>query len=81
MKKPIYQKDKILLTKTLSRIKPEWDGKKAILKLKKIDYQWRQMEWMGFYFEALCHDLLTEKNFQIPGKKYGRTKFDSLSHY
>lgn len=39
--------------------------------------QWRQMEWMGFYFEFLC-----QKHFDgiidIPGKKYGNTEFDAF---
>jgi len=47
----------------------EWDGRKAILELKAADYNWRQMEWFGFYFEYLCvtrlHGLL-----QIPGDRF-----------
>lgn len=78
MTNPIYQKDKDLLIDTLSKIPIKWDGKVAILKLKEIDYQWRQMEWMAWYFEALCRDLLHRINFKIPGKKYGNVEFDSF---
>ena len=39
---------------------------------------WKQMEWMGFYFEFLCErkfaDLLS-----MPGKLYGRTQFDGFN--
>lgn len=55
-----------------------WDGKSAILEMKGDgSRQWRQVEWMGFYFEFLC-----EKHFSplidIPGKRYGRTQFDAF---
>ena len=31
-----------------------WDGRSAILEMKEDgSKQWRQMEWMGFYFEFL----------------------------
>ena len=55
-----------------------WDGRNAILEMKESgSRQWRQMEWMGFYFEFLC-----EKHFggllYIPGKKYGNTTFDAF---
>ncbi len=56
----------------------KWDGKTAILKLKEIDYQWKQMEWMAWYFEALCQDLLPQAGFKMPGKKYGNVEFDSF---
>ncbi len=54
-----------------SRNIPEvWDSREAILEMKEAgSRQWRQMEWMGFYFEFLCY-----RNFaniiDIPGKKY-----------
>lgn len=79
MTKPIiYQQDKTLIIDVLNKIQPYWDGKESILKLKGIDYQWRQMEWMAFYFEALCQDLLPQVDFKIPGKKYGKVEFDSF---
>lgn len=53
----------------------EWDGKSSILEMKKVDFQWRQMEWWAFYFEYQCMNLLKE-NFAFPGHKFGRIVFD-----
>lgn len=55
-----------------------WNGRKAILEMKEGGSRhWRQMEWMGFYFEFLC-----QKEFrgilQMPGNKYGNTEFDAF---
>lgn len=69
-----------LLKDLLSKINPVWDGKKSILEMKEADYQWRQMEWIGFYFEMLCHKLLN-KDFCIPGEKYGNTTFDLFRQF
>lgn len=52
-----------------------WEGKKSILELKDADFQWRQMEWMGFYFEFISRKLLRNK-FDIPGDKFGTVTFD-----
>lgn len=78
MTNTVYHKDVVLLQGTLKSLPTKWDGKQAILKLKDIDYQWRQMEWMAWYFEALCREALPPAGFAIPGKKYGRVEFDSF---
>ena len=51
----IQEADQILkiLNSTLPK---KVDGKAAILELKQAGYQWRQMEWIGWYFE---HKLFT----------------------
>jgi hypothetical protein len=56
----------------------EWDGKKAILEMKQCDYpHWRQMEWIGFYFQFLCEKILSGLFiFQQP--VYGKVSFDGL---
>ena len=65
--------------KLASRQMPKiWDGRASILEMKNSGSRhWRQMEWMGFYFEFLC-----ERNFgnilKMPGKKYGRVEFDAF---
>ena len=46
----------------------DWDGKASVLALKAANYNWRQMEWWGFYFELLCQKSLRSE-FQIPGDK------------
>lgn len=52
------QDDVDLLQDMLQSIPTFWDGKQSILTLKEHNYQWRQMEWIGFYFEWLCKDML-----------------------
>lgn len=61
----------IEIMKTLLLDLPKhWDGKASVLEMKEADYNWRQMEWWGFYFELLCQRKL-EKAFSIPGDQYG----------
>ena len=55
-----------------------WDGKESILKMKEADYRhWKQMEWLGFYFQFLC-----EQHFngilEMPGRKYNNVEFDAF---
>lgn len=54
-----------------------WDGKECILDLKAANFNWKQMEWIGFYFEYLCQSRL-QPPFQIPGPSYGNVKFDAF---
>ena len=56
-----------------------WDGKESILEMKEAGFKdWKQMEWIDFYFK-----FLGQKHFssiiEMPGKKYGITKFDAFS--
>ncbi len=62
----------------LKEIPVYWDGRKSILEMKEAGFnQWKQMEWIGFYFQFLCEKLL--KNImKIPGPKYGNVKFDGF---
>ena len=63
----------------LGGLPTHWDGKQAILELKEADYQWRQMEWIGWYFEFICKKPLQSVGFAVPGKKYDNVGFDSFS--
>uniref|UniRef100_A0A7C3N8U2 Uncharacterized protein n=1 Tax=candidate division WOR-3 bacterium TaxID=2052148 RepID=A0A7C3N8U2_UNCW3 len=55
-----------------------WDGRKSILEMKDADYpHWKQMEWIGFYFQFLCEKHLSGF-MEIPGPKYGNTRFDGF---
>jgi hypothetical protein len=55
-----------------------WDGKKSILEMKAAGYpHWKQMEWIGFYFQFLCEQYLSEV-VQIPGPQYGNVRFDGF---
>jgi len=62
----------------LVKIPKFWDGKTAILEMKNAGGKhWRQMEWMGFYFEFLCEKYL--KNvLSFHEKKYGNVSFDGF---
>jgi hypothetical protein len=62
----------------LKDILPMWDGKQAILEMKNAGYnQWRQTEWIGFYFQFLCEKHLNGI-MKIPDGVYGNTTFDGF---
>ena len=66
------------ISENLGKLPKSWDGKEAIIEMKENDFnQWRQMEWIGFYFEYLCQKYLKEimKFHKI---KYGNTSFDGF---
>ena len=77
------EKEKFLnLSKEISNYLKEipsfWDGKKSILEMKNSGFnQWKQMEWIGFYFQFLCEKLL-QNIITIPGLKYGKVEFDGF---
>jgi len=58
---------------SLANLPQFWDGKACVLALKEVNYNWKQMEWWGFYFEFLCRTNLNT-DFVIPGDRYGKTK-------
>ena len=63
------------IAKGLEGIPNDWDGKSAIIEMKNEGGRhWRQMEWIGFYFEFLCNKHLRE--IMSDGPKYGRVRFD-----
>lgn len=56
-----------------------WDGRKSILEMKESGFnQWRQMEWIGWYFQFLCEKILQDI-MKIPGPKYGNVQFDGFN--
>lgn len=64
--------------KYLLSIPAHWDGKQAILEMRSANFpNWRQMEWIGFYFQFLCERHLSPP-LQIPGPRYGRVEFDGF---
>jgi len=69
------------IAEALLPLKRGWDAKESILEMKNGGgRQWKQMEWIGWYFEYKCEKLLTHlfERFQYP--KYGNTPFDGLYH-
>ncbi len=70
-----YLDDIELISEKLKHLPKVWDGKSSILELKEANYNWKQMEWFGFYFELLVNKSLKD-HFQFPGDKVGNVKFD-----
>ena len=67
------------LEELLKQMPAVWDGRKAILEMRDSGYpNWKQMEWIGFYFQFLC-DTKLPPLVKIPGPKYGRVEFDGFS--
>ncbi|HUU11956.1 MAG TPA: hypothetical protein VM431_15635 [Phycisphaerae bacterium] len=55
-----------------------WDGRQSILEMQREGGRnWRQMEWIGFYFQFLCESVLPDL-LQMPGPKYGNVTFDGF---
>ena len=66
------------IVKNIKNIPKNWDGKEAILEMKKEGFkQWKQMEWIGWYFEYLCQKHL-KQIMQFHKVKYGNTSFDGF---
>ncbi len=70
-----------IITLEINKIPTNWDGKNAILEMKNGNARWRDMEWIGFYFEFLCKKFLSGI-LKIPySKKYGKTSFDGFFEF
>jgi len=53
-----------------------WDGKACIEFLRKNDYNWRQMEWIGFYFEFRAKQILASTLGGGAGPTIGNVTID-----
>ena len=53
-----------------------WDGQMCVRELKKANFHWRQMEWIGWWFEYRGRRLLIEKLGGADGPSFGNTGFD-----
>ncbi len=68
------------IAERLLKVPKNWDGKKSILEMKNNNsFHWRQMEWMGFYFEFICEKFLKDI-MKIPGPKYDNVEFDGFKN-
>ena len=55
----------------LLHIPKKWDGENAILDMKRgCSPNWKQMEWIGFYFEFLSEKRLVSIDFNNINKKF-----------
>ncbi len=75
----------LTLTRTLEsylvRIPTVWDGKQAIMEMKDNGSRhWRQMEWIGFYFQYLC-EMHLSSTMEMPGPQYGNASFDGFLQF
>ena len=72
-----YKEDLLKINSILrsSKMPLHWKGKDCILELKSADCNWRQMEWIGFYFEYKFQTLF-EKSFDFPGDNFNNVTFD-----
>ena len=52
------------------------DGREAVLQLKEADYNWKQMEWQGWYFEYEAFTALTGELGGDVGPTFDSTAFD-----
>ena len=78
MKKVTDCKEDILKIKSIlqsSNMPLHWKGKDCILELKSADYHWRQMEWIGFYFQ-FKFESICKKSFKFPGDTFDNVTFD-----
>jgi hypothetical protein len=60
----------------IKKMPMHWDGKKCILEMKENKGRWRDMEWIGFYFEYWCSRNLKGVMEMPCSKKYGNVSFD-----
>ena len=58
-----------------------WYGKQCILELRKADFNWKQMEWVGWYFEYKARKILIDRIGGGEGPKYGNTTLDYQNRF
>ncbi|MBI3501631.1 MAG: hypothetical protein HY063_07540 [Bacteroidetes bacterium] len=74
MPEKIYQE----IAKRFRKIQKVWNGKDSIIEMRDSEFShWKQMEWIGFYFQYLCEKHLNDIfEFQTP--RYNNVSFDGL---
>ncbi len=59
-------------------IRKHWDGKQCIMEMRDSgNRHWKQMEWIGFYFQFCC-DVHLQSIMTIPCSRYGKVEFDGF---
>ena len=67
-----------ILVKILEKFPKKWEGKSSILEMKNNNFKhWRQMEWIGFYFEYLF-EFFFKGILSFHTIKYGNVSFDGF---
>ena len=71
------EEESALIRKVLRDNIPQvWDGRKCILELKEAHYNWKQLEWIGWYFEYKARSVLINTIGGEIGPTFGNTTFD-----
>jgi hypothetical protein len=66
-----------LICDVLVRDMPKmWEGRASILELQRANYNWRQMEWIGWYNEMKAGEIVRSSLGGGDGPRYGNTTFD-----
>lgn len=70
----------LIYEKLTTELGKNWDGKETIMYMKNNGCRnWKQMEWLGWYFQFMCENILSKSGFmEIPGTKYGNVEFDGF---
>ena len=79
----VHQREFELISDEIRKAIPrEVDGREAILKMKNEgSTNWRQMEWIGFWFEHFVQSQLKNALSATTGPTYGSTTFDLKRNY
>lgn len=73
-----FRKNAEKIGEALKKIPKLWDGRTSIIDMRKENFShWKQMEWIGFYFQFLCEHNLSDF-MKMPGPKYGNVFFDGF---
>ncbi len=76
------QEEAIAIVRVLTtHVSTHWDGKICISEMYSVDYQWRQMGWIGWWFEWKASTVLREQLGGTAGPTYGNTTFDYQRNY
>ena len=82
MVSPIEKEAKKIVSGLQGIIPTSVDGKEAILQMKNEDSRnWRQMEWIGFWFEHLVAKKLSTQIAVSVGPTFGNTTIDLALTY
>lgn len=76
MESQVMNEGRLIIDTLHCNIEKMWDGKCCLLKLKDANYQWRQMEWIGWYFEYAAKMVTTEKIGGSIGVRINNTTLD-----
>ena len=72
---PAHSSGQFIAERLAKALPSFWDGRACIAELKQADYNWRQMEWIGWWFEFRAMKELQRLGATV-GPTYGSVTFD-----